>query len=707
MDVYLMFIHHAIQQVINSISFPDYGIAILMAVLAGVVYASILYFRESKFSNPPYARSLLAFFRGFTVALIIILLFGPVIKSMQEEIKPARVIIAKDVSASMQNQAGMQEKWEGQKEELADKFDVKELEFGTSVSEEKLDSSLNKSTNFAELFKFIDNQYADQNVGAVVIRSDGIYNEGSNPLYLDAFINTPLYIVAEGDTTRYKDLMVSDVFFNKIAYLGDKFTLQIDLKAYNALNTSSRLVVESGGKNNTRKRWEENIQITGKDFFTTKTIELEASETGLTKFRISLIPLGDEKNKANNYKDIFVEVLDGRQKVLLLANSPHPDVAAIRQLTDQNKNYEIKVAYAGDPVPNIGSFDLVVLHNLPSEKFPVKNELAVIATKKIPVYYILGMQTSLALFNQVQDVISVTGNSKNNEEVQVELAPSFTSYTISEPLKNIVKSYPPLLTPFGEYKMRGNASVFSYQTIKKIKTNYPQLVLGESRGSKVAIFCGEGIWKWRLVDFVQTKSYDNISEILGKSMQWTTTKEDKRKFRVSTGKTTYRENEAIQVEAQLYNDNYELINEPDASLVMKNEDGKEYTYTFSKTGRSYTLNVGMFPAGTYTLTATTKLNNQLQTAKNTFTVESVDLEQQDLVARHDLLKALVQKHGGKLLYPGSLDSLSTLIKANTDLKPSIFQSNFTKSIIHYKWICFLLIFLLGIEWFFRRYLGSY
>lgn len=706
-----MFIHHAIQQVINSISFPDYGIALILAVAAGLIYASILYFRENKFSNPPFARSLLAFLRGCTVSLIIILLFGPVIKSMQEEIKPARVIMARDVSASMKNtglnQTDFQEKWDKQKEDLATEYDVKDLEFGTSASEEKLDSSLKKSTNFAELFKFIDNNYADQNVGAVVISSDGIYNEGSNPLYLDAFINTPLYIVAGGDTTRYKDLMVSNVFYNKIAYLGDKFTLQIDLKAYNAINTSSRLVVESGGKNNIRKRWEENIQITGKDFFTTKTIELDASETGLTKFKISLIPLGDEKNKSNNYKDIFVEILDGRQKVLLLANSPHPDVAAIRQLTDQNKNYEIKVAYAGDPIPNLGAFDLVVLHNLPSEKFPVKNELSVIASKKIPVYYVLGMQTSLPLFNQAQDIISVTGNSKNNEEIQVETAPSFTTYTISETLKNAIRAYPPLLTPFGEYKIKGNATVYSYQTIKKIKTNYPQLVLGESRGSKVSVFCGEGIWKWRLADFVQTKSYENISELLGKSMLWTTTKEDKRKFRVNTGKISYRENEPILVEAQLYNDNYELINDPDASLVLKNEDGKEYTYTFSKSGKSYNLNVGMFPPGTYALTATTKLNNQLQTTKNTFTVESVDLEQQDLVARHDLLRSLVQKHGGKILYSSSLDSLASLIKANTDLRPSIFQSNFTRSMIHYKWICLLLIFLLSIEWFFRRYLGSY
>ena len=32
----------------------------------------------------------------------------------------------------------------------------------------------------------------------------------------------------------------------------------------------------------------------------------------------------------NNVKDVFVDIIDGRQKILLLANAPHPDLGAIK-----------------------------------------------------------------------------------------------------------------------------------------------------------------------------------------------------------------------------------------------------------------------------------------------------------------------------------------------------------------------------------------
>jgi hypothetical protein len=691
--------------VISSISFPDAGIALLIAIITGSLYAAFLYFRENKFSSPHYATYILAFLRGFVVGLIIVLLFSPVIKSLKEEIKPPLIVMAQDVSYSLevQKNQGFNDNWNNLGSSFAEDFNVKNVRFAGNTTEDTLSAAEKKSTNFSGLFKYVDENYADQNVGAVIMSTDGIFNEGSNPLYLDAFINTPLYIVALGDTTKYKDLMVSDVFYNKIVYLGDKFSLQIDIRALSAPNTASKLIVENNGK----KVWEETIKPDSKEYFLTKNIELEALKVGISKYRITLIPLGDEKNKTNNYKDIYVEVLDGRQKILVLANSPHPDIAAIKQLIEQNKNYEAEVHFAGENITNIGKFDLAILHNLPSDKNTIKTEMSALQAKKTPLFFVVGMQTSLPQFNQVQELITISGNSKNFEEVQAEIATGFNAFTVTDPLKSSVKSFPPLLTPFGEYKTKSNTQVFSYQNIKKIKTNYPQLVFGELKGSRVAVFCGEGLWKWRMADFVLTQTYDQVGELLNKSLQWTSIKEDKRKFRVNPGKNIYRENEPIMVDAQLYNDNYELINEPDASLIIKSEENKDYTFTFSKSGSSYQLNAGMFPPGSYTIKGSVTHNNQLQTATNTFTVEAVDLENNDLVARHDVLRGLVEKYGGKVIRPDEIPALTQLIREDKSLKPSLFQSNITKSIIHFKWICFLILLLLGLEWFLRRYLGSY
>ena len=115
----------------------------------------------------------------------------------------------------------------------------------------------------------------------------------------------------------------------------------------------------------------------------------------------------------------------------------------------------------------------------------------------------------------------------------------------------------------------------------------------------------------------------------------------------------------------------------------------------------------MFPSGTYSILGSVTFNNQLMKTQNSFTIESVNLEQQDRVAKHDVLRSLVKKYGGKLIYKEDIPTLSELIRKDESIKPMIFQSNLTKSVIHLKWICMLILILLGLEWFIRRYLGSY
>jgi len=57
-------------------------------------------------------------------------------------------------------------------------------------------------------------------------------------------------------------------------------------------------------------------------------------------------------------------------------------------------------------------------------------------------------------------------------------------------------------------------------------------------------------------------------------------------------KNIFNENEPIVFDGEVYNENYELINESDVSLVIKNEENKEFPFTFNKTASSYTLKAG-------------------------------------------------------------------------------------------------------------------
>ncbi|MBK6667083.1 MAG: hypothetical protein IPG48_13310 [Saprospiraceae bacterium] len=113
------------------------------------------------------------------------------------------------------------------------------------------------------------------------------------------------------------------------------------------------------------------------------------------------------------------------------------------------------------------------------------------------------------------------------------------------------------------------------------------IAFDEKEGIKTCVINGEGIWKWRLFDKLQHNNYDLVQELVGKTLLLTSVKADKRKFR-QISKNLYKDNEPIVFDAQLYNDSYELVNESDVKLVIKDENGKEYAFTFNKTHNYYT-----------------------------------------------------------------------------------------------------------------------
>ncbi len=697
-----------------QISFPNFAIALLTAIFAGILYASILYVREKKFKDQKFnLTAILAILRGTLVALIVLLLFSPAIKTTKDDIQKPVLVMAQDISSSksVKNDSikdiQFQNAWMSISEKLQNTFNVKMLQFAGEVSDNTKNKISTNSTNIDAALRHIDEYYSDQNLGAVILSSDGIYNEGSNPVYTEFSKKIPLYTVAQGDTTRRKDISISEVLFNKIAYLGDRFTIQADLSSYQLGGTTTKVILEEikGGK--TKKLGEHIISIDKKEFFTTKSFTVEANSPGVIRYRVSVTAVAGESNKNNNTKEFFVEVLDGRQKILILGHAPHPDISAWHQTITQNKNYDVKTAFASDQQIQPADFDLIVLHNLPSEKFPIKDILMISKQKSIPLIFIVGLQTSVGLVNEAQNIIGIKGVSKNLEEVQSELNSNFQGFTFSDGLNQKIKFFPPLLVPFGEYTTAGNGQSVTLQVIKKIKTSYPQLVLGEQNSIKIAVFCGEGFWKWRLADFAQNANGELSTEILNKTIQWVTTKEDKRKFRVNTNKNIYRELESVIVEAQLYNDNYELVNDPDVDLTIRNEQNKEYKYTFSKNQKYYTVNAGKFAPGNYTYSASVSFGGKSLNAKGSFNIEKTQLELNDLTARHHILADLSEKTGGAMFYPQNLASIADSILVSRAWKPVLYEQSFTTTIIHLKWVFFLILLLLSFEWFLRRYFGSY
>lgn len=683
---------------------------IILCVLAGLVYALALYFRDQSFGEQSKKLNRgLGLLRFTTVTIICLLLLSPVIKRTITQTQSPIVVLAQDNSESIRRAMSeegakkYQQDMEDLQKKLAEQYDLKIYSFGTDIREGIDYSFDDKATNIAGFMQEMYDLYSNQNIGTIIWASDGIYNQGSNPVYLGNKLNTPIFSIALGDTVPKKDLILKKVYNNQITYLGDKFNVQVDLAAINCGASPTKLTVSKGNK----KLKEIVINIDNNDFFSTQEITLDATISGVQKYTVSLSPIGGEATKANNSKNFYIDVLDARQKILLLAESPHPDIAALKRTIKNNKNYEVEIKYADKLKESVAGYDFVLLHQLPSSRNAIPEVLTTLRTKKIPHFFVVGTLTSLPNLNQSQGLVTINGRGNQTNDTEGVLQPNFNTFTLSDEIREIISQFPPITTPFADFKSKADAITMLGQRIGSINTEYPLLVLGEEQGVKKGILTGEGVWKWRIFDYVQHQSHELFDEMFGKIIQYLGTKEDKRRFRAFVSNTLYNENEAIIIDAELYNSNYERINTPEARLVITNDKGKKFPFTFNKTESTYALNAGRLPEGSYKFEAAAVFNGEELKSGGAFSVKSIQLEVFESTANHQLLNLISSKNGGQVISPDQLSKLPELITAKGFAKPVLYDTVKTRSLIHLKWIFFLLLGLVTLEWFLRRYFGAY
>ncbi len=698
-----------------SLTFQYPAWFLIFCALLGAGYAALLYFRDQTFrENAPNLSKILAFLRFLAVTILSALLLSPLLKSLLTETKKPIVVLAQDQSESVRQAFSDQDfekykaDWAGLRDRLTEKYEVHELAFGDAARNGIDFSMTDKVSNLSEAMQAVGDQFSGQNLGAIVLASDGIYNEGSSPVYSSAQLAAPVFGVAIGDTVPKRDLLIKRVFHNKIAYLGDKFTLQVDVAGSNAAGAQSVLSVARVDESGEKPLGSMPISVAGNAFFQTKEFQIEADRAGVARYLVRLATVAGEATSANNSKEIFVDVLDARQKILLLGAAPHPDLSALKSALESNKNYQVTVDFAANTGLNFSNFDFVALHNLPSTTNDASSILRKLDENRTPRLFFAGLQTNFQALSKAQQIVSIDRtDGKNSNDAQAAVAPNFSSFTLDPRVASELPKFSPAVSPFGNFAATAAAQVLLFQKIGRVETKYPLLAVGEQNGVKTGVFVGEGVWKWRLFDFMQHSNWAIFDEIFGKTVQFLTQKADKRKFRVNLDKNIFDENEAVQFGAELYNDNYELVNDPDATLVVRSRDGKEFPFTFTKIGKGYTLGAGILPVGNYTFKAATNFGGQNLTFDGQFSVRPIQLELFETTANHSVLRQLSQKFGGATVAASQLSTVAELIEKTETVKPVIYQTASTRSVINLKWIFALIAGLLAVEWILRRYFGAY
>ncbi|MBL0314819.1 MAG: hypothetical protein IPP69_03225 [Flavobacteriales bacterium] len=684
---------------------------IVICIIAGAAYAGALYFKDR--FNRTYGTTLatvLGLFRFACVTILAIFLLKPLIRLISYDVEKPVIVIAQDDSESIvvgKDSSYYRNEYANKLRELVtqfgDDYEIKTLHFGDQVSE-GLDSLsfTDQLTDFSGLLDEIYTRYSGRNLGAIIIASDGLYNKGSNPVFAYKKLNVPVYTVALGDTTVYKDILISEVATNRLAYLGNKFPMEITVEGRKAAGANAVLTVSKKGN----VLHSSNIAFSGDRYTTTIPLTFDATETGLQKYSVHLSGIDGEMTLANNHKDVFIDVLDSRQKVLILAYAPHPDINAMRDAIASNESYKVDVKLAKDFNGNINEYSLVIFHQLPAAGSMGQSIITNALEQKIPSLFVWGNATDYNAFNKMNLGYSLNGYMNNATDIGGYFAEEFTLFTLDEQVRNMFRNMPPLTVPFGDYTFSPGVSPLIYQQVGQIKTRKPLISFNKVNDTKVGLIAGEGIWRWKLTAFQQFESHDAFHQLITKLVQYSSAKEDKSLLRVN-GKNDFYENEQIIFDAELYNQSYEAITNKEIGMRIISEDGKEYNYLFSVTGNRYRLNAGQLPVGNYNYEASVNGESTIPKERGEFSISPLQLEVVHTIADHRLMYQLAADNNGEMIYPSALSSLTELIKNKKDIVSVSYENKQLNELINYRWILALILLLLSAEWLLRKRAGTY
>jgi hypothetical protein len=158
---------------------------------------------------------------------------------------------------------------------------------------------------------------------------------------------------------------------------------------------------------------------------------------------------------------------------------------------------------------------------------------------------------------------------------------------------------------------------------------------------------------------------------------------------------------------ELYNQSLDPISGQEININLKNADGKVYKHTMTASGSQYRLVLQNLEAGAYQYGAKATVGGISLADKGYFTIVGQQKELVNLTADFNMLRGLSSATGGQFVSLAGVNELGENLLTNDNFKSVISEENKLEDLIKFQWIFWLLLSLLSIEWFVRKWAGGY
>jgi len=669
----------------------------------------------------------LGIFRFVVLTWLAFLLLEPLLTSQNVIVYPPIVSLLQDDSESLMIQkdsAFVKNEYKGLLKDFTSSFDPenyslnlfsfdRELRSGVEIDSLDFDRT---GTNISKALEEVGDLYQNQNLGAVVLMSDGITTEGSNPLYAVSGMKQPVYTVLMGDTTPQRDLLIKNILFNEIAYLDNELPIRVKVRSSGFDQANVTVTLNGHGK----KLGQQSLRLGRNNPEDEASFSFKPEETGLQQYTIRISRKEGEITYVNNLRRIYINVLETQVKIALFAGSPHPDLGALQQAFARENSYELSQFIIRSPgnfyqdpssMP-LEDFDLFILHNFPQSNRDeewVNKLLEQVKEAKKPVMHFVGAFTDLRTLSPMYEYMGLTPRefSSRSEEVIPNFLPKYrqhSTFTFPDTWIQWANASPPIFRNRSNWQAKKTAEVYATTKIKNVVLDYPVFALQNQLGRKNMVFLGENFWRMRAHSFVETEDFENFDGWLFNLIKWLMVNDDKRKFKVQPIKNIFAGGEPVIFRGQAYDDSYNPISGVDIKLELTGPSGNVNDYFLNEgSNGQYFIELYKLGEGTYSYQAEGRKDNvRIGSDRGQFSIGRSNVEHFRLQADKDMLQQIALRTGGEFIYARDLPDLSEKLKALPEMKPVRDYKKERAGLNEFFWPMVLLLLFLSIEWIVRK-----
>lgn len=712
-----------------SLSFSASVFILILLALIAVGYAIYVY----RHTIPEVSRAKriqLITLRSLALALLLFLIFEPILNLEKTETTSPRIALLLDDSKSMtiQDAAGM--RGEEMRKLIASPVmdalrrtgDVTPIVFGKDIHELKslTPDSLRFGAGETDITNAMGSAHSslkEKNVQAFVLISDGSYTTGTNPVHLAERLGIPMYTVGIGDSTEKKDIIVKHIIANEIAYVESKIPIEVALQSAGFTNESIDVTLREGSTMLERK----SLTLRPGVNEYSHSFLFEPKTDGVKRLTISAQEMPGELTQKNNGKSVFIKVLKSKMKIVVFAGAPSADVSRVQQVLKKDKNIEAKfyIQKVGntwyDSSPDqraIMEADCIffvgfpIRQTDPSTLLLVKNALEKLNK---PLFLLFSRAIDLAKLRASLDAyLPFDLIQAREDEVQVffELTPAGMQHPVTSTgvSKELWQKLPPLYKTESSTKARLGAEQLAVMKINNISFNEPILLARKLNRNKIVSLSAYGLWQWELARDEHTP--DIVQTFLGNIIRWLTTREDDKFVRIKPVKEFFDNGEMVEFTGQVYNESYEPLDEAVVVATVKSSKvEQQLTLTSIGAGR-YQGALEALPEGDYQYSATaSKGSVAIGSDRGRFSVGDMNFEYIDTKMNNTLLRQIAYRSGGKFYLPSTVSTLPQDIARQKTFasKESIIRNDI--QLWNFIWLLALVIVLLAIEWYLRKQAG--